>query len=261
MNPALRKTFLEQYAIVRHAEGRGSDDPAYYQALPFDDRSGRNRGQWRIRARSFDHFLRRILAPLEAESGRSLDVLDLGAGNGWMSWRLTQRGHRVIPVDIFIDDRDGLGAIRKYAHIGAVAADFNCLPFLANRFDVIIYNASLHYSSDYLRTLGESLRCLRPEGRIVILDSPLYGHREDGEKMRRERRSLFQHSYGFSSDALGSIEYLDRAMLGQLSRELGIRWELRRPWYGWKWALRPLMARFRGRRRPSRFLVITGGRP
>jgi len=37
-----RRTFLEQYAIIRHAEGRGSDDPAYYRALPYRDLSGKS---------------------------------------------------------------------------------------------------------------------------------------------------------------------------------------------------------------------------
>jgi hypothetical protein len=35
-------------------------------------------------------------------------------------------------------------------------AEFDQLPFPGARFDAVIYNASLHYSADYLRTLGES---------------------------------------------------------------------------------------------------------
>ncbi|HUA83801.1 MAG TPA: class I SAM-dependent methyltransferase [Bryobacteraceae bacterium] len=258
MNRALRRTFLEQYAIIRHAEGRGSSHGAYYRALPYADLSGRNSGQWRIRARSFDYFLRRVLAPLEKSLRRPLDLLDLGAGNGWMSWRLAGRGHRVVAADIFTDDRDGLGAIRKYARLNAVAADFDQLPFGAGRFDAAIYNASLHYSPDYRRTLAEAVRCLRPSGTIVILDSPVYAQAGHGERMRRERQALFERTYGFRSAALGSIEYLDRAMLGRLSRDLQIELRWSQPWYGWRWAMRPVIARIRGRRPPSRFLVISG---
>ncbi len=258
MNQATRRTFLVQYATIRHAEGRGSNQGAYYRALPYADVSGRNSGQWRIRARSFDYFLRRVLAPLEKKLGRPLDLLDLGAGNGWMTWRLTERGHRVVAVDIFMDDRDGLGAIRKYARLNAVAADFDQLPFSAGRFDAAIYNASLHYSSDYCRTIAEARRCLRPSGTIVILDSPVYAQAEHGERMRRERQSLFEQTYGFRSEALGSIEYLDRAMLRRLSRDLRIELRLSRPWYGWRWAMRPAVARLLGKRPPSKFFVISG---
>lgn len=258
MNAALRKTFLEQYAMIRHAEGRGSDDAAYYRALPFEDLSGRHRRQWRIRGRSFDYFLRFVLQPMENRLGRPLNLLDLGAGNGWLSRRVAERGHRAIPLDIFSDDRDGLGAIRKYAHLSPVAADFDCLPFPDGAFDLAIFNASLHYSSDYSRTLQEILRCLRRPGQIVILDSPLYSRAEHGERMREERQQFFECTYGFRSEALGSIEYFDRATLDRLARELGVKWRLLRPWYGWKWAMRPWIARLRRRRPPSKFFVITG---
>lgn len=256
----MRRTFLEQYATIRHAEGRGSDNGAYYRALPYADLSGRASTQWRIRARSFDRLLRRVIAPMENRLRRPLDLLDLGAGNGWMSWRLAQRGHRVVALDIFTDDRDGLGAIRKYTKLDAIAADFDRLPFASASFDAAIYNASLHYSSDYFRTLGESLGCLRPEGCIVIVDSPLYDRAEHGERMRAERHSFFERTYGFRSEALASIEYLDRPALDELARGLGISWIFSRPWYGWRWAARPLTAWLLRRRPPSKFFVISGTR-
>ena len=258
MDSAARRRFVAQYACIRRAEGRGSNDASYYRALPYADLSGCNRDQWLIRARSFDHFLRKIIRPLEQKLRRPLDLLDLGAGNGWMSWRLSQRGHRAIPMDIFTDDADGLGAIRKYAPLTPVAAEFDSLPFRGSSFDAAIYNSSLHYSSDYLRTLLRARRCLRPGGWIVILDSPVYARQEHGESMRLERQSFFERTYGFRSEALGSIEYLDRASLSRLARDLRVRWMLSKPWYGWQWAMRPVLARLRGKRPPSKFFVISG---
>ena len=255
---AARQTFVTQYAAIRHAEGRGSEDPAYYQALPYVDATGRNGDAWRIRGQSFDHFVRRILTPLERRVRRPLDVLDLGAGNGWMSWRLIQRGHRAIAVDIFTDYLDGLGAIRRYAQLAAIAADFDQLPLPDAAFDLVIYNASLHYSPDYALTLKEARRCLRSDGKIVVLDSPLYRKAEHGERMRSERQALFERTYGFRSEALGSIEYLDEPALTKLAHDVGIEWKRSRPWYGWRWAMRPIVARLRGKRPPSRFFVISG---
>ena len=89
-----RHQFLQSYQTIRHAEGRGSDDPAYYLALPYEDITGRNCWQWQIRGTSYRCFERRVLPGLERAAGRPLDILDLGAGNGWMSYRLTLRGHR-----------------------------------------------------------------------------------------------------------------------------------------------------------------------
>ena len=125
-------------------------------------------------------------------------------------------------------------------------------------FDLVIYNASLHYSPDYASTLKEARRCLRADGQIVVIDSPVYRKAEHGERMRAERQSLFERTYGFRSEALGSIEYLDEQALAKLAHDVGIEWKRSRPWYGWRWAMRPLVARLRGKRPPSRFFVISG---
>jgi SAM-dependent methyltransferase len=259
MDPAARQLFLNEYAIIRHAEGRGSADSAYYCALPYEDLSGRNPEQWRIRARSFRHFERTILAGIERQTSRALDILDLGAGNGWMSYRLALRKHRVVALDIFCDERDGLGAAAHYPiRFPAIAAEFDSLPFRDSTFDLAIYNSSFHYSADYRRTLGEVRRCLRASGRFVIMDSPVYRRREHGERMRAERHAYFEKTYGFRSDALKSIEYLDQYMLAQLAAELGIEWQSSEPWYGLRWALRPWRAWLRGQRPPSRFVTLCG---
>jgi SAM-dependent methyltransferase len=259
MDSAARQQFLEDYAKIRHAEGRGSANSAYYRELPDHDLSGRNSEQWRIRARSFHDFERTILADAERQAGRELDVLDLGAGNGWMSNRLALRRHRVVALDIFCDDLDGLGALAHYSlRFPAAAADFDLLPFRESAFDLAIFNASFHYSSDYRRTLTEVRRCLRPTGRLVIMDSPVYRRSEHGEMMRSERQAYFEKVYGFRSDALKSIEYLDQRMLEELSDELKIDWQYSQPWYGLSWALRPWKAKLRGRRPPSRFLILVG---
>ena len=176
----LRACFLEQYRQVRHAEGRGSQDPAYYRALPYADLSGKNSAMWAMRARTYRSF-EKILRGWERSAPAPFDVLDLGAGNCWMSYRLALRGHCPIALDIFNDPLDGLRAARFYPiTIPAIEADFSSLPFDSEKFDLVIFNASFHYSADYSHTLREVRRCLRPDGRLVILDSPIYRRSEHG---------------------------------------------------------------------------------
>jgi hypothetical protein len=98
---AARQRFIEEYRHIRYAEGRGSDDPAYYRALPYCDLSKRNPEMWRMRAATYRYFERKILADMERATGRPLDILDLGAGNAWMSYRLSLRNHRPVALDIF----------------------------------------------------------------------------------------------------------------------------------------------------------------
>jgi SAM-dependent methyltransferase len=259
-----RQRFLDEYRQIRHAEGRGSQDPEYYRALPFQDLSGRNSAMWEMRAKTFRYFERRILAPLERAAGRPLDILDLGAGNCWMSYRLALRRQNPYAVDIFLDERDGLAAAHHYGiPLRVLGAEFDSLPFASSSFDLAVFNSSLHYSTRYEATLNEARRCLRPGGRLVILDSPVYRKREHGKQMVAERHADFMRRYGFRSDAIPSIEFLDEPGLRELSRSLGLRWSVHRPWYGWKWHLRPWKAWLRGPRPPSRFWILVGefGKP
>jgi ubiquinone/menaquinone biosynthesis C-methylase UbiE len=258
-----RQRFLDDYLRIRRAEGRGSDDPNYYWELPYRDVTGKLAAQWAMRGRTYRFFEQRILPAMEKRAARALDLLDLGAGTGWMSYRLALRGHRPVAVDILTDDRDGLGAAQHYfaklaSPFPRMNSEFDQLPFASDRFDAVLYNASLHYSSDYVRTLGEALRCLRPSGRVIVLDSPVYEQREHGEMMRRERREQFLAQYGTASDHVNSIEYLDVEMLARLARDLRINWRIHRPWYGMHWHLRPLRARLKGARPPSRFWILEG---
>lgn len=246
-----RRRFVSDYSRIRAAEGRGSDQPDYYRALPYADLTGRNAEQWRIRARSFDYFVKRIL-PREP-----CDILDVGAGNCWLSYRLAEQGHRPVAVDIFADSQDGLAAAVHYpVAFSKIECEFDCLPFPPVSFDLAVFASSFHYSTDYTRTLTEASRCLRPGGRIVIIDTPVYRRHEHGQLMVSERHAFFARQYGFRSDAVPSIEYLDRDTLRRLARELGISWQIHRPWYGWHWHLRPWKARFKRRRPPSQFWIL-----
>jgi len=261
MLAATRQRFLEDYVRIRHAEGRGSQDASYYLALPYRDVTGRLQGQWKIRGASYRYLERCVLPPIERRFSRPLRIADLGAGNCWMSYRLALRGHHPMAIDILGDPLDGLAAGGHYQSQTAfprVNAEFDSLPLARASVDLAIFNASIHYSPDYRRTLSEVRRCLASDGGFLIVDSPVYRRREHGEAMRRERHQQFAATYGFASDSLASIEYFDEEMLAELGRDLGITWQIYKPWYGVQWALRPWKARWKGKRPPSRFWILAG---
>jgi len=254
--------FIQQYESVRAAEGRGGNGRLYYAELPFHDATGRHASQWHIRSRSFRYFEREILRSLERKHQRPLVVFDLGAGNGWLSYRLTLRGHFCVAVDLLVNEFDGLAAASHYAPLlphplTCFRAEVDRLPFANEQGDCVIFNASLHYSENYARTLAEALRCLRVGGTLAIVDSPWYQNEESGAAMVAERRDDFTRRFGFPSDALASQEYFTDGRLAALETELGIHWTVLRPWYGLRWAARPLIAKFKGKREPSSFRIYT----
>jgi SAM-dependent methyltransferase len=252
--------FMREYQVVRAAEGRGSEDPEYYLALPYRDLSGRNQSQWATRSKSFRYIERSILPAIETAHSGGMKILDLGAGNGWMSYRLALRGHQPVAVDLLTNDQDGLGAADHFKQklpvlFECVQAELKCLPFADNHFDVAIFNASFHYSEDYAETLGEAIRCLSPGGTVIIADTAWYSCNESGEQMVAERQGAFLKRYGFSSDAINSLEYLTDERLSALEKPFGLRWQVHSPFYGVRWAARPLLAKLKGKREPSRFRI------
>jgi len=258
---AFFRRFIQEYETVRRAEGRGADDPAYYRALPFRDLTGRYQEDWRIRAQSFFALIEHVVEPLELGRSRPLVVLDLGAGNGWLSYRLARRAHVVAAVDLLTNTFDGLGAHVHYdTAFTPVQAEFDRLPFADGLADLVVFNGSFHYATHYETTLQEALRVLRQSGRLVIMDSPVYRDARSGERMVREREALFEAKYGFPSNALSSENFLTFERLDELRQHLGIAWRVIRPpyAYGWRWTLRRWRTRLVSRREPAQFMLIVG---
>jgi SAM-dependent methyltransferase len=255
------RQFVREYQTVRALEGRGSARRDFYLALPYVDLTGRNQWQWRIRARSYRFIERKLLPHLERQYPHGMSVLDIGAGNSWMSYRLALRGHRPTAVDLLDNNEDGLGAGQHYfpslaQPFARFQAEMDRLPFGDSQFDIAIFNASFHYSEDYESTLRETLRCLRRPGHVIISDSPFYRHDASGRKMVEERWAAFQKKFGFPSTGIRSQEYLTGDSLGELARVFALSWRILKPWYGLGWALRPIKAGLLGRREPSKFYLV-----
>ncbi len=247
--------FLDGYNTVRQGEGRGSDDSDWHRTLPHTQRDDPMAHQWQMRARSFHHLRRRF----ELDRG-GRTVLDIGAGNGWLSHRLRKMGHHPLSIDVAVDERDGLRAAVRHldADWPVVQAHFDHLPLMPGQADLCIFNASLHYSTDLAVTLRSARRQLRPGGRVVVIDSPVYRHDVHGRQMVAERAAEFERRFGTRSDAVPAVGFLTRQSMIDAGRAAGLQWRAHRPWYGWRWAWRPWAARLRRRRRPSRFIVWVG---
>lgn len=250
--------FRAEYAAHRAAEGRAHHG-AELRALPYL-RAGPLARQWQVRARTFDAFLRHVLRPAGAAGG-PLRVLDLGAGNGWLAGRAAREGHRALALDLRDDAVDGLGAAAAFAQeaparFGRIVASFEALPVRPGSFDLAVFNASLHYALDLAAVLAEAARAVRGGGRIAILDSPFYAAEETGSAMVAEKHTRGAERFGARAGALLAppfIEFLTPGRLAAAAPEAGLCWRRHRVRYPLWYELRPLAARLRRRRVPSRF--------
>jgi SAM-dependent methyltransferase len=251
--------FATEYARQRASEGRATTTDEL-MVLPYL-RRGPVARQWRVRARSYEALINVVVQPLARSRQAPLDILDVGAGNGWLCRRLARFGHRAIALDLRADAVDGLGAARACLDSGEapfslVCGSFDALPLRDQNFDVVIFNASLHYALDLTQVLREAVRVARSGARLVILDSPFYGNERAGAAMVAEKRATAGAVFGTRADALLAlpfIEFLTRARLRAAAPAPGLQWRRHRVRYPLWYEVRPLVARLQRRRRPSRF--------
>ena len=242
--------FSREYRTVRTDEGWGASDARYYRALPHVEPNDPQQNIWHIRERNFAQLMMLI------GNGRSLDILDVGAGNGWLANQLARRGHTVAALDLADDARDGLGARVHYkTDFQVYQAEFDRMPFGAAQFDAVIFNAALHYTDALSATLCEARRVMRSDGSIIVMDSPFYFKSSSGARMVAEREASFALMYGFKRE-VRTISFLTRSALEQAAAEVGLavstwaednRWptRLRRTWTEWRTG-----------REPARFPVV-----
>jgi len=256
--------FFAEYARHRAKEGRGytGDD---LLSLPYL-RHGPLARQWGVRARTYEAFVAKVVMPMTIAS-RPLDILDVGAGNGWLSYRLARLGQRATALDIRDDEVDGLGAAREFLRrdpgvFSCIVGRFEDIPLPNARFDIAVFNASIHYARDLPQVLAEAQRVVRVGGVLAIMDSPFYGCDADGDGMLAEKRAHGETLFGARSAILLEpqfIEYLTPRRLAEASP--GLRWRRHAVRYPLWYELRPFSARLRGARRPSRFDLWTAQVP
>lgn len=248
---------IAQYRRVRAQDGYRERAAAYYRQLPQVSRGDPQDAVWRIRQESFRHLCRRVLTRL---GRRPLRVLDLGAGNGWLSHRLTLLGNVCVAVDWLDDPDDGLGAALYYpTTFTRVQADFDLLPMVAGQFDAVIFNASLHYSANPSATLRSASKALMNGGALVVMDSPVFAKDADGRRMLAERWQSFADRIGRPVE--WGAGYLTVDGLERTAKQAGLMLERIPSRGGPGWAFKRWLAGRKLRRQPASFGIWSfGGR-
>ncbi len=281
--------FIDHYRRVRRAED-WVPDPALLPRLPYAPASSHHVTIWRRRARSFERLLA-VLTRIGTDV--PMRIVDLGAGNCWLSGQLARRGYRVEALDVNVDDEDGLAAARHLlasalavpatpcprvaghgqmtfgaevcgVPFGRVQSSLEWLPYLDCQFDAVVAAASVHYAFDLDAAVEEAARVLRLGGALILLDTPLYRHDSAGQALVRRRIADHRRLYGSDGTGVTGRAYLDVAALrramaraGLTYREVPVHGAVRALLGKWRRAARTLRCREERAQMP----LVVGVRP
>lgn len=178
--PAERKAADEWAADYRHRreeQGWRPLSPEEISVLPETAPAGWDRLYWPARSQSF-RVLEAEVKRMASRAKQPLQVVDMGAGFGWLGGHWAAAGQSVVALDLSCDEAFGLGAAREMAQTLAlpltlVQGDIDQPPLQPRSADLLVYNASLHYAADISGCLARGAQALRPEGALVIMDSPV----------------------------------------------------------------------------------------
>jgi SAM-dependent methyltransferase len=110
----------------------------------------------------------KLLSEVRARTGGSLEVLDVGAGDGWLASRVRER---LQPARVLVSDLS-LAACKVAASRGLPAVvtstDRGCLPFADRSFDLVIMSEVIEHVVDTDAAIDEASRVLRPGGHLVV---------------------------------------------------------------------------------------------
>ena len=213
------EAFAQAYSRVWQRDGWGGGDTEYLLSLPERDTTGRQTEKWRVKARSMQALFALLdqLLPIR--------ILDLGAGIGWLSHHLAERGHEVYSVDPILDDVLGLGTAGVYLRHGPyferVWGELERPPFQRDSLDAVVCNASLHYTPAIEESLEQIQRILRPGGTLILLNSPVHKDKASARRAQADFRARLL-KLGAEESISARVHHLVRAELElNLSQVIG----------------------------------------
>jgi ubiquinone/menaquinone biosynthesis C-methylase UbiE len=103
----------------------------------------------------------------------SIDVADLGAGEGTLSQILAKSARKVIAIDIserMVEVGSQLAKEQGLTNLEYRIGDLEEPPIADDSVDLAIFSQALHHANSPQRAIAAAMRMLRQGGRLVILD-------------------------------------------------------------------------------------------
>jgi SAM-dependent methyltransferase len=208
------------YLLIRDREGWiFSDD--YLTVLPNVSSSDPHAGLWRWRAASLDRLLKYLK---KQTAGRTIRLLDVGCGNGWMSNRLQLAlSAEVWAVDVNKTELEQGARVFSRPGLKFVFADIMQPVLPEQYFDVAVLAGSAQYFPDFSVLVNAMKRVLKPGGEVHIIDTNFYRD-EPGRAAAREGTMRYYAEMGVPEMAEYFFHHLYEETGGvDLNDKLGVR--------------------------------------
>ena len=117
---------------------------------------------------------------------KDLILLDLGAGDGYLSRAVSTYVEKVIAVDIsgkMLKELEKKAAQKGLANICTIESDSCDVPLEDGSVDLICANMFLHHIEEPILAVKEMRRLLKPGGRVFLADLKEHNNKEFKEKM------------------------------------------------------------------------------
>jgi SAM-dependent methyltransferase len=182
---AAHELFEQCYIGLRAAEQRLYTDEEVKRLPEIEERNIYKR-EWEIRKAS----CRRLVHYLERKQ-RSLKILEVGCGNGWLSHQLSKMAYaNVIGVDVNgFEIEQAQRVFGDIPNLDFIYGDLDVEQLEFQKFDIIIFAASVQYFKSLNEIIELSLEKLKENGEIHILDSPFY----KGPELAAAKKRSFEY--------------------------------------------------------------------
>lgn len=172
--------FADLYIDVRYKEKRVLSD-GQVMFLPDIEANHVHFKEWQTRKRSAQRLIDYLMA-----KNKPLNILEIGCGNGWLSSKLlTIKGSKVTGLDINEPEIMQAKRVFQKDNLKFICGSFNPEMFLNERFDIILFAASIQYFPSVKSILERAFLCLNKNGEVHIMDTNFYKPNEVADAAKR----------------------------------------------------------------------------
>jgi SAM-dependent methyltransferase len=190
------REFEQLYVDLRRSESRiYSDEEVAW--LPDINEDHPYKTEWDIRKSSCEKLVRY----LETKS-QPLKILEVGCGNGWLSYQLSQiDSSYVIGLDVNLCElQQAERVFMAISNLAFVYGDIDSACLGNQKFDVVVFAAAIQYFNSLGEIVAKIFERLNKKGEIHIIDSHFYSVEEQDAARRRSREYFIARGFGRMED-------------------------------------------------------------